>query len=590
LQGLALFFILGDMLRKSPRVGGRRQFGRRSVAAWLREHPELGRRTLGALVLIAGVSVLFQLAYPAGRTLPFVRAQGLAVGGITRSEVTQRLEASFAKATVHLKTDAKTIRTTMAETGADVDTAATARAAADYPFGLRFIPFSSVVLMATRDTPTIMQYDDERVDAYATRIEKEAFAPAVNATVQVKQGEATVAPATPQKSYPARMIRTLVRATHFAPQTTLTPQPETKAPTRANRDVADVLQMAQKAVATPLTLDVAGVKTVVDRPTIGSWLHFPEDATTKELTMAVQPAALRAYFEKHQPAAYAPAGTTKVQVIDGREVGRTVGATGKGIDADKAAGVLEAALKKGSKVTVSLPIATIAPQVVYERSYSNSDAGLKAVVDAAAGSYGVAVMEMGGRSANTNGSKQFVSASTYKLYIAYAVAKEVEAGRMRWDDPFNGQTVASCFDKMIVVSDNACPKAFGARFGWQAVEDMMHGLGLSSATQLSPANYTTANDLALFLYKLQNGSLLSADSTNRLTDAMKRQSYTRAGIPAGAKGSAVADKVGDVDGYKHDAAIVYGPKGPYVLIVMTSGGSWAGIAAVTSQIHAYLSK
>jgi hypothetical protein len=40
----------------------------------------------------------------------------------------------------------------------------------------------------------------------------------------------------------------------------------------------------------------------------------------------------------------------------------------------------------------------------------------------------------------------------------------------------------------------------------------------------------------------------------------------------------VADKVGFMDGLLHDAAIVYGPNGTYVLAVMTDGSSWATIA------------
>jgi hypothetical protein len=35
---------------------------------------------------------------------------------------------------------------------------------------------------------------------------------------------------------------------------------------------------------------------------------------------------------------------------------------------------------------------------------------------------------------------------------------------------------------------------------------------------------------------------------------------------------------------------VYGPKGPYILIVMTSGGSWSGIANVASQVHNFLNR
>jgi beta-lactamase class A len=140
---------------------------------------------------------------------------------------------------------------------------------------------------------------------------------------------------------------------------------------------------------------------------------------------------------------------------------------------------------------------------------------------------------------------------------------------------------------MIRVSNNPCAKAFGDRIGWQNIESQMHGLGLSS-TELSPSLYTTASDLALFLYKLENGSLLSASDKGRLIDLMKVQVY-RAGIPKGT-GLTVADKVGFIDSYIHDAGIVYGARGPYVLVIMTSGSSWSAIADAAAQINAFLNR
>ena len=65
---------------------------------------------------------------------------------------------------------------------------------------------------------------------------------------------------------------------------------------------------------------------------------------------------------------------------------------------------------------------------------------------------------------------------------------------------------------------------------------------------------------------------------------MKRNVY-RQGIPAGASGT-VADKVGFLNGLLHDAAIVYSPKGTYVLVILTNGSSWANIAELTKKIEA----
>ncbi|MET1033557.1 MAG: serine hydrolase, partial [Candidatus Saccharimonadales bacterium] len=295
------------------------------------------------------------------------------------------------------------------------------------------------------------------------------------------------------------------------------------------------------------------------------------------------------YLSGIQSKVYKAPGVTKVQIIDGSEVGRVVGEPGRGIDNDKTIALLTNALKKAEKTTVTVPVAELAPTITIDRQYSNGDAGLTALLKDLAGvkGFGVSVMEMGGRSGNINGDKKFVAASTYKLFVAYAVFKEIEAGRMAWGSPFNGSTVQACFDAMIVRSDNPCAKAFGDKIGWQNIEDQMRGLGLTQ-TELSPALFTSARDLSLFLYKLQNDSLVSAADKNRLIDAMKRQIY-RSGIPAGT-GLSVADKVGFIDSYIHDAAIVYGPRGPYVLVIMTSGSSWNAIADAAKQINAFLGR
>jgi len=65
---------------------------------------------------------------------------------------------------------------------------------------------------------------------------------------------------------------------------------------------------------------------------------------------------------------------------------------------------------------------------------------------------------------------------------------------------------------------------------------------------------------------------------------MKKNVYT-AGIPSGIKAD-VADKVGFLDALLHDAAIVYSPKGTYVLIIMTNNASWGNIAELAKAIEA----
>lgn len=219
-------------------------------------------------------------------------------------------------------------------------------------------------------------------------------------------------------------------------------------------------------------------------------------------------------------------------------------------------------------------------------------AGLQALLDtivASKGDYAIAVVDPRGPHASANGNKIYTAASTYKLFIAYGVFRQIDSGAMHWADTIlPGRSAEQCFRLMIVNSDNDCAEAFGNKIGWQTIDDMIDRLGLHNTQVKFHDNSTTANDLALYLSKLQGGTLLTQTDSQILLGDMRQQIY-REGIPAGT-GVAVADKVGFLDAYLHDAGIVYGPKGEYVLVIMSNNSSWSQLADAAKQVHTFLSK
>jgi beta-lactamase class A len=559
------------------------------VSRWYRKHQRFIRQIGIGLAAFSVFVVLAQLAYPAGRILPFVAVESLNVHGATTIQATKQLDARYSKAKLTVKTQDKSFTRSYDEAGLDPDSWNTARSAARYTFAQRLIPFSSVYIMLRRDTPMQVKVDDDRLKYFTQEVQKEGFIAAVNADVTVSGSEVKLVPAKQSKEYPAQTVEASIRKAAFKPQTDVAVAPRNNWPERTDDEVKSVLGDAQRAVNTPLSLKVGEEKIKVEKPTIGTWLDFVEEPSTKKLQLVLKTDTVTKYLDGIQGKVYKEPGTTHIQIIDGHEAGRTEGAPGQGIDTPKAIASLNDILRKGQETILTVPVAALPAKVVYDKQYSNTDAGLTAMLAdlAKTKGFGVSVMEINGRIANANGNKSFTAASTYKLFVAYAVFKQIEAGQMAWGDAVNGQTVANCFDAMIVKSDNPCGKALGDRIGWQNIEDMMHGLGLTN-TQLSPQLTTTANDLALYLYKLQNGSLVSAPDQARLLDAMKRQIY-RSGIPAGT-GLPVADKVGFVDDVIHDAGIVYGARGPYVMVIMTSNSSWSDIAAAAKQINTFLNR
>lgn len=582
------FAILRHMIWRGWRLKARRY--KRRAARWLGHNQWLVRRALYVFGALAILSVAVQLLYPAGKVLPFVEVQGKGVGGMSTNQAAKELDKTYADAKVVIKTDNKTFTSTYKEAGIDLDGAKTARLAAHYAVWERLVPFSSLAIMAGRDTKAQIRFDDDRFKYFTEQIQKNGYVPAVNAAVAVKDGEVKLVPSKPSKVYPASTVGEAVRKAAFTPRTIVELTPQIKPAQRTDDEVKGVLNQAQRAVDTALTLKLDDEKISVNKPTIGKWLDFSEDTKTKNLQLVLSADAVNKYLDGIQGKIYKTPGTTHVHLIDGREVDRTAGQTGRGIDTGKMLALLSDAVKKGDKTTITVPTTSIAPKIVYDRQYSNTDSGLAALIRdiaAAKGGYGIAVMEIGGRSATANGSKQFEAASTYKLPVAYAVFQRINSGQMSWSDTIYGSKNAEkCFDDMIVVSDNNCAKAFAAKIGWQNVEDMAHGIGMTSTDLTGSTLLTTANDLALYLYKLQNGTLLNSSDTARLIDAMKRNIY-RQGIPKGT-GLTVADKVGFVDNVIHDAGIVYSSHGPYVLVIMTANSSWSGIADAARQINAYL--
>ncbi len=205
-------------------------------------------------------------------------------------------------------------------------------------------------------------------------------------------------------------------------------------------------------------------------------------------------------------------------------------------------------------------------------------------------SFGVVVKELGGskRSASINPDKEFFAASLYKLYEADYLYSKISNGAFNLSSVVgSSHSLGTCLQLMIVVSDNACPEAIGYELGWSNLQSFVSSQGFNE-TSMAPIA-TSANDTADFLTRLAQGSLLSSSFSDDLITNMSHQIF-RSGIPAGSSGIKVADKVGFNYGYWHDAAIVYHPKGRYVLVVLTKDTGPSAIADLAARINKFMNR
>jgi beta-lactamase class A len=199
-----------------------------------------------------------------------------------------------------------------------------------------------------------------------------------------------------------------------------------------------------------------------------------------------------------------------------------------------------------------------------------------------------------GETASYAASRQTESASLYKLFVAKSIFQRIDIGQLSPTDQAGGgtgRTIDGCLTIMINISDNDCGRALGTILGW-GTQNQALGLEGYKQTDLSSPQQTSAADVAQLLERLYNSTLVSAGSGAEFLALLKSQRVNNrlpVGLPTG---TAIAHKTGDLDGYVHDAGIVYGPKTDYLVVAMSGpwdapGNAAALLASLSQQLWNY---
>lgn len=227
---------------------------------------------------------------------------------------------------------------------------------------------------------------------------------------------------------------------------------------------------------------------------------------------------------------------------------------------------------------------------------------LAAWADAQPANYGIVVREINGqrREALYQPDRIMTTASTYKVFLAFAFLHGVEQGDTRYDQQLPiGYSAEACLDRLLLRSENDCAYDLGNTVGWDDIDLLLQNHEYA-ATRIN--NYdaagsptqgnkvSTARDEALLMERLANGSLLGSEYTNEIVERLKQQIW-RERVPAGVpEGVVVADKPGWLDTVQNDAAIVYGPKSTYVITIMSDSSSTAPLADLSKLVYDHLQK
>lgn len=199
-----------------------------------------------------------------------------------------------------------------------------------------------------------------------------------------------------------------------------------------------------------------------------------------------------------------------------------------------------------------------------------------------------------GETAMHNPDKQFVSASLFKLYVAYGILQDVDAGLVDMNErlpvdpnanndifvPADGITVGDCLEKMITVSSNTCGSALNQRVGWAALDQKLQQAGFEN-TLMNPyrdgAQYvdrlTTARDVSQLYRKLYDGELLSPASSDVFITHLRNQQLGYA-LPTGLSPHLTIDhKPGYLPSahgtYSHDSGVIWQNGQPTLAVLLT---------------------
>lgn len=201
-----------------------------------------------------------------------------------------------------------------------------------------------------------------------------------------------------------------------------------------------------------------------------------------------------------------------------------------------------------------------------------------------------------------NGEHDFASASTVKILILAALAREFDAGRLNPDDTrkapeeirLEGSGVVNWLDPdleltlrdhawlMTAISDNSCSNVCIDAVGIDRINEVGSALG-AGATRLGrmfmgrnappgpSKNRATANGLVAILDAIENNTAASAEQCAWMRTCLGDQQHVDRIARHLPDGVDYAGKTGTITGINHDCGILTGKHGKVSLAVLTEG-------------------
>jgi beta-lactamase class A len=570
-------------------------------------HFQLGSRHFTRLqklgLLVAGVLIFLTLTaiiYPVSRLAPRTHIGNTYVGGKNFPQAVQTLQqADLESKRVVVTVNGVEINTTYRELGFIFKP----RESVDNTFKTHSSHHNQStkinVLLTKHQAP--LAYDVDTVvfnDFIETHLGKYLSGP-YNATVNIENNEATLQPAIPGFKFSPQWLLGQVSGAASLLESSIDLSVPEEQPNISTAEAAPSLIEAQNLLNRRPILQFEDRAFIVETADLNQWIKIIENSKRNAIDVTLDNEQIESYLKDVVASQVnIPIEHTYRMLRDGRVIQVTNGTPGKQLDVKKTTKTITATLKKGDDI-VEITVKELSPKVIDTTGYSPTNAGLslllKDFVNSHSGIFGITAFNLDGTIvAGYQADKPFVTASTYKMFLAYAVLSEIEAGKLGLGSSTNiGWSVEACIREMILHSTNFCALALGQKIGWAKADRLVKNAGFTdtkinnynSAGYIISDKYSTASDEGEFLAKLSKGDLLNKKHTSLLLGLLKKQIY-RDGIPAGVPyGTVIANKIGFLDGYLHDSAIIYAPNQTYVLAIMTQWGGWWQFAELSNQVY-----
>lgn len=187
--------------------------------------------------------------------------------------------------------------------------------------------------------------------------------------------------------------------------------------------------------------------------------------------------------------------------------------------------------------------------------------------------------------------RQIVTASLYKLAVLATAEREVDLGHLSYGDtitieheditadgsfegPGTELTLDEALEAMITVSDNGAAVHLWRTLGPDKINALLAASGIADfhvALDGEDDNRASVRAIGTYFTLLATRKLVSPAASDRMLRRLERQEINDR-IPAQLpEGTIVAHKTGNLAGLVHDAGIVFTPRGPRVVVVMTWG-------------------